>query len=180
MRAVIIIFMLVAIGFLGVNNTYAGNAPALEPFVVQKQKRVEFAPDFLLKNLASGDEVDFKKSYAGRVVLLHFWASWCDACEKEFPALTRLADRFNADGLSVLAIAEDSASRAGAYVRMHGLKLPVVIDGYGKAMRLYRVSLLPTSIIVDKDGKIIGRLVGGKDYDGPEAVIFFTDLLKKK
>jgi peroxiredoxin len=182
------IFIAALIAFLGLavtawagagHNDRVGRAGhgGLQPFVLQKEKKDAKAQNFVLKDL-SGREVSLERDYAGKVVLLHFWASWCDACEKEFPAIERLANRFESKGLGVLTIAGDSTSRAKAYAREHNLKLPVAVDTYGKAMRLFRVSVMPTSIVMDRDGRILGRLVGGRDYDDPEAIKFFTDLLE--
>ena len=139
------------------------------------------APALELKDL-SGNEVSLS-DFRGRVVFLHFWASWCAPCVKEFPAIIGLEERFKARGFTVLAVAADSEERAREFLSslstdttdISGLR--VLIDQYGSAMRSYRVNVFPVSFIVDRSGKVVASAIGERDYASPGALEFFERLL---
>jgi len=117
------------------------------------------------------------KDLEGRVVLLHFWASWCGPCKVEMPALKRLAGEFGDKGLSVLLVAEDSLKNARVYAEEHALGLPVLVDQYGRAMRGYGVKVIPTSVVIGRDGMVKAYIVGQRDYTSPGSFEFFGRML---
>lgn len=136
------------------------------------------APALELKDL-TGKEVSLT-DFKGRVVLLHFWASWCRPCVKEFPAIIELEERFKARGLTILAVAADSEERAKDFLSSLSTdtsSLNVLIDQYGSAMRSFKVSVFPVSFIVDRGGRVVASAIGERDYAGPGAVEFFERLL---
>ncbi|MBI2413424.1 MAG: TlpA family protein disulfide reductase [Deltaproteobacteria bacterium] len=133
------------------------------------------APGFALKDL-SGAAMSLE-DYKGQVVVLHFWASWCEPCKREFPALNRLYSSLKDRGFAVLAVSEDSRKRAAPFVEEHGAAFPVLIDQYGTVMRLYGVKLIPVSVVIDRQGRVRGRLTGETDYAGAQALGYFEALL---
>jgi peroxiredoxin len=149
---------------------------ALQPFSVQSAKEARRAADFSLK------DIDGRKrtlaEFSGKVIILHFWASWCEPCKMEFPALSKLASEFGHRGLVVVAIAGDSRERVNEFLKENRVHFPVLIDQYGSAMRDYRVSLIPVSVIVGKDGQVIGSLLGPRDYESDAAREYFEKILK--
>lgn len=148
----------------------------LAPFSVQPAKGGEKAPEFVLPDMDGR-----KRSLAefrGRVLVVHFWASWCVPCRQEFPALSSIAAELGPRGLSVVGVAADSRERVEAFLRGSPAAFPVLIDQYGSVMRKYGVGLIPVSVIVGRDGRLIGTALGPKDYSGPEAREFFERLLK--
>lgn len=149
---------------------------SLQPFSVQALKEARRAAEFSLT------DVDGRKrtlsEFKGKVLIIHFWASWCEPCKMEFPALSKLASDFGPRGLSVIGVAEDSRERVQEFLKENRAHFPVLIDQYGSAMREYRVSLIPVSVIVGKDGQVIGILMGPRDYASAEAREYFEKLLK--
>ncbi|MDW8328128.1 MAG: redoxin domain-containing protein [Anaerolineales bacterium] len=117
------------------------------------------APDFVLFDL-EGRQVrlsDFK----GQVVLLNFWATWCSPCEAEMPAIEDRYATFKSHGLVVLGINQDEDTETvKAFVERLGLSFTIVLDPGAVVGELYRARGLPTTFIVDRDGKIIVQKVG--------------------
>jgi thiol-disulfide isomerase/thioredoxin len=111
---------------------------------------------------------DFK----GRVVLVNLWATWCVPCVKEMPSLDRLQTALGGKDFTVLAISQD---RGGArvvdpFLDKLGLSaLKRYLDPKGTVGRAFAVRGLPTSVLIDRDGRELGRLEGGAEWDGPAA-----------
>lgn len=110
--------------------------------------------------------------FRGRVVLLNLWATWCVPCVLEMPALDRLQASLGGQTFTVLALSQD---RDGipAVVRFYEKydfgNLGIYVDSEGGIGRALRVGALPTSVIIDRDGNMVGELVGAAEWDAPEA-----------
>ena len=126
---------------------------------------------------APGGERRTLADFRGRVVLVNFWATWCAPCLREMPSLRRLQTRLGGPGFTVLALAQD---REGwpiiePFIRRLGLgSLPVFLDRGGDFARDIGVYGLPTSILFDRSGAELGRLIGVAEWDSPEAVALLT------
>lgn len=119
--------------------------------------------------------------HLGQIVLLNFWATWCIPCVKEMPALLRLQQRWQAEKAPalVLPISLDRAGLAKVqeFYAQHGLApLPLRNDKGGAAGRAFALRGLPTSILIDRKGREIGRFEGDAPWDGPEAAALFNAL----
>lgn len=98
----------------------------------------------------------------GQTVVLNFWASWCPPCKAEMPALELVHQQFKATGVVVLAINQmESEQTAADFMAANNLTFPVALDSDGMASRLYRVSALPTTYFIDKEGIIRDIVYGG-------------------
>ena len=110
------------------------------------------APEF---NLAarSGNAARLD-AYAGRVVLLDFWATWCDPCRLSFPEYQALSARYG-DGLAVVAISEDDEPEGiDSFVRETGATFPIAWDGDKSVAQRYQINGMPTLFIIDKSGLV--------------------------
>jgi thiol-disulfide isomerase/thioredoxin len=110
--------------------------------------------------------------FRGKVVLVNFWATWCAPCLREMPSLVRLQARLGGPGFTVLALSQDLMGWPvmEPFIRRLGLdKLPVYLDQRGVFAGLVGVIGLPTSILYDRAGNELGRLVGIAEWDSPEA-----------
>ena len=96
-------------------------------------------------------------AYRGKVVYLDFWASWCGPCKFSFPYMEQLARRFQGQGLVIITDNLDqSSARAAAFLRDVGgaADIPVIYDQNGVLASRYKVSDMPTSILIDRQGKV--------------------------
>ncbi len=111
--------------------------------------------------------------YAGQGVVLNLWATWCEPCVKEMPALDQLAHLVAEDRIAVLPLSSDRAG-APAVVRFYrdqGIKtLPVLLDPEGEATRALGARGLPTTLVVDRAGRERGRVEGAQPWSDAEAV----------
>lgn len=101
------------------------------------------------------------------IVLVHFWATWCVPCVNELPALQSLWESRRGQGLEVIAVAADSRREVVRFAERFDLRLPVVIDAYGEAMRAYRVRGLPVTVVLDRTGAIRSRAIGQVEWNEP-------------
>ena len=121
---------------------------------------------------AEGQELGFA-DFEGRVLLVNFWATWCAPCVREMPSLDRLQAKLGAEGLTVMAVSNDRGGlkKAAPFYEEHGLDhLDIYLDPKGRFAQDLAVTGLPTSIVIDHRGRLIGALQGPLEWDGPEAV----------
>lgn len=117
--------------------------------------------------------------YAGRAVVLNFWATWCVPCVAEMPALAKLATLVDPAAIAVLPLASD---RGGAPVVQRFFEqrsidgLPVLLDPKGAAMHAFNARGIPTTILIDRHGRERGRLEGAADWADPAAVAAIKEL----
>lgn len=136
------------------------------------------APDVALVD-ADGKAVPLS-TYQGRVVLLNFWATWCAPCLREMPALDRLQAALGGKDFKVVTASVDrgGASVAGPWLKGKGLKnLPVILDPKNKLFRALGGVGMPTTWLLDRKGRIIGKLEGAAEWDSPEAKEFLRTVI---
>ncbi len=125
------------------------------------------APDFTLKDL-KGRELSLS-SLKGKVVLLNFWATWCPPCKAEMPSLNRLYNDMAAHGIEIIAVSADiSIDDVKKYVAKKNYDFRIVFDSDGTVYKKYKVFSLPTTFIIDRDGIIVEKFLGERDWAGPE------------
>ncbi len=111
--------------------------------------------------------------FSDRVVLVNFWATWCAPCIREMPALARLEAKLGSNDFKVIAISIDrqGMSAVDRFYKKYAIEnLEPFVDTKNSAPRALRVVGLPTTVLLDRKGQEIGRLVGGAEWDSPEAV----------
>jgi len=135
------------------------------------------APPFALPDL-SGAKMSLG-SQRGRVVLLYFWATWCPYCGKELPAaIEELARAYGNRSLTVLAVnIEERPETVRSWVRRHKVTVPVLLDADGEVAADYRVTATPTTILVDRDGRLLARAVGTRPWTAEQARPLWDALL---
>jgi thiol-disulfide isomerase/thioredoxin len=112
----------------------------------------------------------------GRVVVLNFWASWCEPCKEEMPSLQALADQ-HPDRLVVLTInLKESPEAIARFVRTSGLRLPVVRDADGSLARAWGVRIYPSTVLIDAQGRVRSVVRGALDWTGGEGAALMQPL----
>lgn len=133
---------------------------------------VSMTPPEFSGTTAAGRRVSLSE-LRGRVVLLNFWASWCQECRPEMPAFEQLHRDFTAQGLTVLGVNVREGTRViQRYAKELGLTFPLVLDSKGEIRASYGVIGLPTTFLIGRDGRTVALAVGPREWDsGPARAI---------
>jgi peroxiredoxin len=142
---------------LGALAAWSGGVAAARPSTL-----ADNAPDFTLRS-ADGPNVRLLEQ-RGRVVMVNFWATWCGPCRQEMPHLNRLYGKYRDAGFVLLAvnIDEDQAKAIALATRL-GLRFPVLLDTDKKVSRLYDLSTMPSTVLIDRDGRMRYVHLGYRD-----------------
>ncbi len=118
--------------------------------------------------------------FRGKVVLLNLWATWCAPCRREMPALDRLQARLGGDDFEVLALAVDrgGAAKVKAFLDELGIeRLGLYVDSTTRALRALGAYGLPTTLLIDRAGNEVMRVIGATEWDGAEVVDLVRHLI---
>jgi len=122
------------------------------------------APDFRVETL-DGQEVRLS-DFRGKRVVLNFWATWCGPCREEMPDIQRLFEDKDVIVLAVnLTYSEDSAKKVSEFVREYELTFPILLDENASVSQLYRIQPIPTTYMLDSNGKIQYKAFGAMNYE---------------
>ena len=152
------------------SSAWAGTVSTLVPWGGQA------APALVLKDV-SGAVHDLAQ-HRGKVVLVNFWATWCEPCREEMPSIQRLRDRLAGKPFVVLAVNVDEPdARVRRFLDETRFDLPVVMDPNKTATRAWGVRILPATFIVGPDGRTRYRLIGDLDWSTDAVVEIITKLM---
>lgn len=152
--------------------------------------RGAMAPEFELPRLTpsagarepgkDGDTVALS-SFAGRVVLVNFWATWCEPCEREIPAMERLYQELGGEDFELLAVAiDDDEAKVQEFQERYQLSFPIVLDSNQAVYGSYQTMGVPESLLIDREGRIVERYVGPREWDAIEYVTRIRELIEGK
>jgi peroxiredoxin len=124
------------------------------------------APDFTLRTL-DGPNMRLAEQ-RGRVVMINFWATWCGPCRQEMPQLSKLYDKYRASGFVLFGVnVDDDVRNATEVAAKLAVSFPVLLDTDKTVSKLYDLSTMPSTVLVDRDGKVRyvhrGYLTGYED-----------------
>jgi cytochrome c biogenesis protein CcmG/thiol:disulfide interchange protein DsbE len=128
----------------------------------------EKAAPFNLTDL-SGASVS-RAALHGKVVFLNIWATWCAPCREEMPSMEKLYEHLRDNkGFVMLAVSQDTGSRdeVVAYVKKHGYHFDVLLDPKNAVAEAYKVSGVPETFIIDRQGRIVAHHAGAFDWSDP-------------
>ena len=120
-------------------------------------------------------------AFRGQVVLLNFWATWCAPCIREMPSLDRLQAKLKGEGLVVVAVSEDFAGLdlvEPFFERLKLENLAIFLDSDGALSKAFGIAGLPTTLLIDREGRVVGGLEGPAEWDSGEAVALIRHYLQ--
>lgn len=134
------------------------------------------APEFALPDLEG--RTWRLGEHRGRTLLINFWATWCAPCREEMPALERLHRTLGGDGhFSVIGVHVGPAGDAlGVFLEEVPVSFPILVDA-DLALADWNVAALPTTVLIDLDGRARYAAAGPREWDSEEALEFFVDIL---
>ncbi len=159
-RQWIVVGVIVAIlalgGFLGLKLS-----PEIFPVEVGSA-----APSFQATDLATGQPAGLAQ-YKGQVVLLNIWATWCEPCKVEMPSMEQLEKELGPSGLKIVAVSVDegSADAVRQFARDYGLTFRILHDPSGRIQRTYQTTGIPESFVINREGRIVKKVIGASDWD---------------
>jgi thiol-disulfide isomerase/thioredoxin len=171
---------LVAIAFMGATAgaaeppKFAGMAGDFSPIDPPEQIAT---PNFQDK---MGQPVNLD-SFKGKVVVLNFWATWCPPCVAEMPALDRLQSELGGRDFAVVAVSTDreGIKKSAPFYRRAGIKsLTLYNDTRQNLLDAFQGKSLPMTVLLDRDGRMVGRIEGAAQWDSAEAKALIAHYLK--
>ena len=115
----------------------------------------------------------------GKVVFLNFWAVWCVPCREEMPAMERLLRAYRDRGLAIVAVnVRDSKAQVEAFMKELRLSFPAVLDADGSTSRRFAVRGLPVSFLLDREGRILWKAIGLREWEGPHSRAYLEAVLQ--
>jgi len=159
--------------------TKALSTGALSAFLMHKTRND--VPEARFKD---GKGKDMKiADWKGKVVLLNLWATWCGPCRKEMPHLAELQKKFGGDDFEVVAVSIDRKGIEASerfLVEVKATELNLYVDKTTKMLGKLRAIGLPTTILIDRQGREVGRLLGPAVWNGPDAVRLIKTAIAEK
>lgn len=165
------IFLLALPGMAGAEGRAVQSLPPVaKPFP---------APDFTLKD-EEGKEYRLS-NYRGKVVVLMFWATWCPPCRYEMPSMERARRKVEGQDIVMLGVnvGEDDTT-VFAFTGRYRVKFPLLLDRDGAVVAKYPVTGLPTTFIIDPNGMVTHRAIGGREWDDDGLLVQLRKLHGKK
>jgi peroxiredoxin len=137
------------------------------------------APNFHLKCLRGKDMA--LKDFTGNLIFLNFWATWCGPCREEMPSLEAVYQGFKGKGFILLTISVDYAGEkvVKEFMEKHRYTFPVLLDPKCSCLDLFDIKGIPSTLIIDKGGRLIGRAVGPRNWNSNDAVALIHKLLQE-
>lgn len=136
------------------------------------------ASDFTLPGL-DGKMVSLF-DYKGHVVLVNIWATWCPPCIEEMPSMEALYKEFKGENFEILAISIDAmgAKAVAPFIKKYNLSFPALLDPEGTTKISYQTTGVPESFIINKQGIIVEKIIGPRNWVAPEVVRYLRDLIR--
>jgi peroxiredoxin len=127
------------------------------------------APDFRAIDLATGDSVSLREHYRGAVTLVNIWATWCEPCKVEMPAMEKVFQSLAPRGFKIAAVSIDEGSPEDvrAFGRELGLSFDLLQDRSTRVQQIYQTTGVPESFLLNRDGVIVKRVIGAHDWSSP-------------
>jgi len=165
------LFLFAVVAVVGCNQHTAALPPPKKA-VIAAGEDGSHLPDFALKDLRgrgiSSDDLQ------GKVVLIDFWATWCQPCKKEMPGYQRLLDRYGSRGFAVIGFKFDTMADLEdpiQFAKKIGVRYPLAVAPHGLKQKFGGIEGLPTTLLYDRDGILRKKVIGFEYTDAFEAAM---------
>jgi thiol-disulfide isomerase/thioredoxin len=186
-RKALILVLVVGLGFaifyvVDVDTLANGNRLELdrlfEEMLILKVPHVSDPVEIRLKDINNKDVSisDFR----GKIVFLNFWTTWCPTCRIEMPSMEKLHQKLkNRDFAMVTINLQESADRVKNFFKEYKLSFTALLDTAGEVGAMFGLYQIPTTYILDKEGRIIGKAVGPREWDSKKSISLFEYLIDR-
>ena len=159
----------ILVGMVVVGLIAAGTALARFGRGVQRVEVGARAPDFRAVDLSTGDSVSLRDRYKGAVTLVNIWATWCEPCKIEMPAMEQVYQGLAPYGFKIAAVSIDEGAPEDVRAFGHdlGLSFDLLQDRSNKIVDTYQTTGVPESFLLDRDGILVKRIIGPHDWNSP-------------
>jgi len=136
-------------------------------------------PDFILVDV-DNNKVNLS-DLRGSVVFINFWATWCDSCIEEMPSMERLYRRLSGNPNFKMAtiIVKDDLNNALSFLKKNGYTFPVYLNPDESASRIFRITGIPETFILDKKGILRAKAIGPENWDSPQIFANIQELINE-
>ncbi|UCE55799.1 MAG: TlpA family protein disulfide reductase [Desulfobacterales bacterium] len=146
--------------------------------LVLKIPHVTEPADIRLKDI-EGRQVNLA-DFRGKIVFLNFWTTWCPTCRIEMPSMEKLHQKFKYKDFAMVTInLQEAASQVKEFFKVHKLTFTALLDSTGDVGTAFGIYQIPTTFILDKEGRIIAKAVGPREWDSKNAIALFEHLTDK-
>ena len=119
--------------------------------------------------------------FRGKIVFLNFWATWCPTCVVEMPAMEKLHRRFKDQNFAMIAVnLQESEAQVKSFFEKFKLSFTALLDSSGEVASGLAVSALPTTFVLDKEGRILGIALGPREWDNQASIELFEFLINSR
>lgn len=154
------------------NTTEVGSA------LLTRLEKPVTAPDFTLPDMDG--EIHSLASYKGNPVIINFWATWCPPCRAELPSMNRGWSKIKDEGIAMIAVnVGESEDTIFAFTGDYPIDFTVLLDESGAVSNQWPIKGLPTTFVLDKEGKVVYRAIGGREWDSDELLNAVRELNKE-
>ena len=115
--------------------------------------------------------------FTGKISLLNFWATWCPPCRAEMPSIERLYGRMEGTNFRIIAVnAGENRTQVASFIEKNNYSFPIYLDEANELSSIFAARGLPSTYIVNKEGKVIAVRIGAMEYDQAELIQLFKEL----
>lgn len=186
-RAVLMLILVVSLGFAIFyvvdadtlsNDNHSELDRLFEEMLILKVPNVSDPVEIRLKDIDNRDVSisDFR----GKIVFLNFWTTWCPTCRIEMPSMEKLHQKFKNNDFAMVTInLQESADRVKNFFKEYKLSFTALLDTAGEVGTMFGLYQIPTTYILDKKGRIIGKAVGPREWDSKKSISLFEHLIDR-
>jgi peroxiredoxin len=173
-------FLLIATFLFLTPQAFSEESDLFSKVGIQSISDKKKTPDFCLDGL-NGGKVRLN-ALKGKIVFLNFWATWCGPCKEEMPSMEALYQHYKERDFLFLTISVDygGPEPVRKFIEKHRYRFPVLLDPEGITLDLFEISEIPATLIIDNKGKMMGRVIGPRNWSSPEVFSLVDQMLNER